>query len=336
MPNGTMPNGTTSYEPYVHVSTGERVAIAVGVDPATGVRYPIVPVPAFFVHAPSATYSSGSGNGFLASVIRLVTCTTSSEPSVGVMPPSVSPSVLQSPSGVRRLDFAGADDQHGDDSTVPNGTTSQRTLATKTLEKLNTKLELQDIAGWLVQFKTAVGRVDTDALALLSDPDWRGLLATSAPWAINANVRIATALEACFDSDGANVVLLESKLRDASETDHPGILFSGMDMLEEVRALVTDRSLGEIKLNSKATTLIVFKAGATIDDTRLVAETIKKRFGLKTDSERAIPNALLHEIISKIPDSTDPKLQHQKETYENDLFKTEMNGDPPPCGPSRS
>ena len=103
-----------------------------------------------------------------------------------------------------------------------------------------------------------------------------------------------------------------------------------MDMLEEIKAMVTRRSLGEIKLNTKETEVITFKAGSTLDETRLVADTIKKRFVLKTEAEPAVPNALLHEIIAKFPDSADPTLTLQKQTYENDLYKAEMKHVDPP------
>ena len=107
-------------------------------------------------------------------------------------------------------------------------------------------------------------------------------------------------------------------------------MFSGMDMLEEIKAMVTGRSLGEIKLNTKETQIITFKAGSTLDETRLVTDTLKKRFVLKTEAERAIPNSLLHEIIAKFPDSADVTLALQKQTYENDLYKAEMKRVDPP------
>ena len=63
-----------------------------------------------------------------------------------------------------------------------------------------------------------------------------------------------------------------------------------MDMLEVIKAMVTGRSLGEIKLNTKETATVTFSIGATIDETRFIADTIKKRFVLKTEAERAVPN----------------------------------------------
>ena len=56
---------------------------------------------------------------------------------------------------------------------------------------------------------------------------------------------------------------------------------------------------------------------------------------MKTEAERATPNAILHETIAKIPDSVHPDfatMMIQKRKYEDDLYKTEMVGTPPPWG----
>ena len=101
-----------------------------------------------------------------------------------------------------------------------------------------------------------------------------------------------------------------------------------MDILENIAALVTDRSLGEIKLNALSVQPVL-KAGDTIDVTRLTADLIKKNFALKTDSERAIPNALFHDVLGYMPVS-DPTLKLKKEEYESKLYKSEMHKIEPP------
>ena len=75
-----------------------------------------------------------------------------------------------------------------------------------------------------------------------------------------------------------------------------------MDMIEEVQALVSERSLGEIKLSTTET--IVFTTGS-VAATRLTADKIKKQFALKTEAERAVPNAILHTLLDKVPGSTE-------------------------------
>ena len=148
------------------------------------------------------------------------------------------------------------------------------------------------------------------------------------PSMVDANKSIATSVFACLDDSGPSVMRLKSKLRTADRTDRSGILFSGMDILEEVAALVTERSLGEIKLNNTAVKPVL-KAGAALDETRLIAERIQKNFILKTDAERAVPNALHHEIIGYMPDS-DPVLKIKKDEYETKLFKSEMHKESAP------
>ena len=61
-------------------------------------------------------------------------------------------------------------------------------------------------------------------------------------------------------------------------------------MMAEIRALVTERTLGEVKLNTKETAALVFEFGSTLDATRLMADKIKKRFALKPMGERASPS----------------------------------------------
>ena len=62
----------------------------------------------------------------------------------------------------------------------------------------------------------------------------------------------------------------------------------------------------------------ILTAGATIEATRLTADAIEKNFTLKTDSERAVPNALFHEILSCMPDKS-ATLKLKKEEYESKL-----------------
>ena len=53
---------------------------------------------------------------------------------------------------------------------------------------------------------------------------------------------------------------------------------------------------------------------------------------MKTDAERAAPNALLHEIIAKMPNPDNSTLKLKKEEYEDKLYKAEMHGGSPPPG----
>ena len=105
---------------------------------------------------------------------------------------------------------------------------------------------------------------------------------TQFTWAVNANKRIASALDESLIKTAPGVILLKSNLREAQRTDRPGILYSGMDIIEEIAGLISERSLGEIKLNTKGTKSIVFISGASLNETRLVADSIKKGFVLKT------------------------------------------------------
>jgi len=226
-----------------------------------------------------------------------------------------------SPAGARQLDF-------GDELIDGAVESSSILLSTTTLSKLNTKLELTEINDWITDLTAACGRRDEAAYNLIVALDWRAVLNTADPQAIAANKRIAVYIDACLDKTGDNVALLKSKLRDAEHTTRQGILFSGMDQLEEIAALVTQRSLGEIKLSAKADST-VFVAGADISQTRLTAISIKKNFTLKTDTERAAPNALFHDIIDLMPDSN-PTLKIKKDEYESKLYKAEMHKIPPP------
>ena len=203
-------------------------------------------------------------------------------------------------------------------------------LSTKALEALSTKLELEDVEAWIVDFVTAISRVDQRANELLHAPNWRELAGPDGPsWAVAANQRIADAVDSTLDPSGANVKLLKAALREAEASDRPGVLYSGMDILDEIRALVTERSYGEIKLNTETAKVLKFELGASVTNTRLVADNIKRHFQLRPERERAVPNALLHDILSKMPDST-PLLLQKKYSYEDKLYKAEMTGASPP------
>ena len=229
-----------------------------------------------------------------------------------------------SPTSIRQPMFL--DEDEAEDAHEP----VKSKLSTKALEALSTELELEDIEAWLVDFTTAISRVDERAHVLLHASDWRVLTGPDGPsWALEANKRIADAIDAALNPKGANVKLLKSALREAEGGDRPGVLYSGMDILSEIRALVTDRSLGEIRFGKEVTKVAVFTLGATVTDTRLVADSFKRHFQLRPAQERAVPNALLHEIISKMPEST-PTLLLKKQSYEDKLYKSEMTGASPP------
>ena len=160
------------------------------------------------------------------------------------------------------------------------------------------ELKLEDIPIFAADFKAALGRVDTDAYSLLDADYPHAILAHGEPWALEANMRIATALNAALDPKAKNVVLLKARLRRAELSDRRGVTFSGIDILAEITALVEDRSIGEIKLDSDQSSPIVLVTGASVTDTRLAAEQFEiKRFALKPSAQRAVPNAFLHEVI---------------------------------------
>jgi len=229
----------------------------------------------------------------------------------------------------RRLDFQ--DDADGDSTATPDSAanTAQQRLSLAAAAQLpKTRLKLEEIDDHITDFKSAVGNVDAEAHALFQADDWAALVSSSSA-ATEANKRIAVAVMASLDANSKSVVLFRSALREADGTDRPGILSSGMDILQEMTALITDRSHGEIELNSEESEVIAFKPGAGIDDSRLVGETIKKRFVLKPAIQRAVPNAMLHEILSKYPES-DSELKSQKKAYKSKLYKSDMAGEPPP------
>ena len=162
--------------------------------------------------------------------------------------------------------------------------------------------ELEDVPTFIADLKVALGLVDADARQLLASADPHAILAVGDVWALEANMSIATALFSAFDAKGKIVQLLKAQLRKAELEGRSGLVYSGIDVLDEVAALLHDRTIGEIKLISKQVAPVEFEAGKPIDDSRLFADKIEKKFVLKTAAERAVPNALLHEMISKIPD----------------------------------
>ena len=312
------------YVPYIHVRTGERAMVPLRVDDTTGARTPIAPPPVGFIPS-TAEFSSGPPS-FLKWLAGLL-CRHTDEPAVGSYAvPAVAPIPPTrhrlSPTNIRQLDFS----DEADDGAIES---SSARLTSTTLKTLMSKLDLPDIADYIVDLKAACGRRDLDAHLLLVSPDWRAVLAGGRPAMIDANKRIAEYVTASIDNKSDNVKRLMSNLRQADSTDRPGVLFSGMDILEEIAALVTERSLGEIKLNS-ITESTVFAAGAHINETRIAAISIKKNFALKTDAERAAPNALFHEIITKMPNPDNSTLKLKKEDYEDKLYKAEMHGESPP------
>jgi hypothetical protein len=328
-----------SYVPYVHITTGEHRPLRVHVD-QQGAYHPLAPVPAGFIPnlLVHRRVSSEEPERTLLDYLRRFICLQAPEASPRaprqalLTPPSIPASRIVSPVDIRQPDFGDATD--ADDADDSSGRPVKIGLSTKTVERLTTKLELKDIADWITDFTAAVGRVDADAHRLLVSPDWQALMGVPpAAWAVNANKRIAAALDSCLDTSGPNVVLLKFALRQADRTDRPGILFSGMDIIEEIHALVGERTLGEIKLSSAAAKKISFELGATLDATRLKGIEIMKEFALKPAIERSVPNALLHEILSKVPQTADPTLKLEFATYEKKLFKTELRGLSPPWSP---
>ena len=310
-----------SYAPYVHVRTGERALVPVRrlISGAIVAVHP--PPPEFIMEQTTfcATPLPPRAPGLCELLLRLIGCGHRDHVADGgdrgvlaVDSPSPVP-----PEVVRRLQF---------DATVadPAQGESTITLTYKTLSGLMTSLELPTIGNYITDIIAALGRVDTSSYTLATSVDWRALMVNE--WAVKANKRIAIAIDASLNPMAPNVLLLKARLREAESTEHPGILFSGMDILEDIRALVTHRSLGEIKLTADTSALVVFSIGASLGETRLKAEAIKQNFMLKTDLERNVPNAFLHELLSKVPGSNDPMLLMQKARYEDDLYKAEITG----------
>ena len=319
-----------AYEPYVHLATGNHAMIPILIDPTTGVRTPQCITPPGFVPLSTTQLKSrdaDEGTTFLQRISQRILHTFGYGHEPARVPPTT-PIVHPRVSPIRQPDFD-SDQQVPTCASQPAAAETAPTLKAKDFASIQTRLELPEIRGWLVEFESTIGRIDPDAHALLKAPDSSILLSSSGPsWAIAANKRLAHAITACLDSKAPDVVLFKSSLREAESGDRPGIMFSGIDILYEIEALITDRTLGQIKLDTKAMT-VRFTPGKSLTDSRLVGDTIKKQFELKTYQERAMPNALLHEIINKFPTST-PALEEKKRKYEEKLYKSEIAGTSPP------
>jgi hypothetical protein len=325
------------YMPYVHIVTGERALVPVIFDPVTGTRRTRVRIHPDLVPLDGASEvpSTGAdaGGGVFATIVGMASAIMNC---MAPTPQQPQPAPLPTPTPPRRIDFGadrGTDADNGAEQADEERVSRRLALASATLENFRVrlgKLELENIGDYIVDFKAAVGRVDTEAHRLLVDPFWREVMANEPEWALRANKRIATAIDGSIDKDAPNVIRLMTILRKADAGDRPGLLFSGMDMLEEIQALVDGRTVGEIKLNTKDGEKIVFKLRLTIDENRLLGNRIEKQFELKPEGERVARNALHHEFIKKIPDTTDVMLTLQKKMYETDLFKSELDGVEPP------
>ena len=129
------------------------------------------------------------------------------------------------------------DDPDDSDNTHQQGSFK---LSTKALEALKTQLEIHKIAAFLVDFRASIARVDKTAYKLLMTSDWRIFLHSESGSGqyTDANARIADVLDSVMDPKADNVILLKSSLREADASYRPGILCSGMDMIDKIRALV--------------------------------------------------------------------------------------------------
>jgi hypothetical protein len=324
----------SSYEPYVHLVTGERALVQVRVDPATQRRVLVAPLPDVYVpqHVVEQLHQAQqqlneSSNGCVASFLRCIRVdggdTVTNDAPMGAPVDAVRPDAA--PPVVRQLQF---DENDGEESGLQ--LQPKLRLASKTLENLFTQLDLVSIDDFLIDFKAAIGNVDKHAYILLDAADWRPMLEGSPVWAVEANRRIAEALNATLDSKAPNVKRLKTILREAEAGESPGILSSGMDMIAEVKALVHGRSAGEVKSDMKEAMSISFKLGAPINENRLIADEIKKHYAIKSPGERAVENGIFHEMLGKVPSSNDSLLNIQMKMYVNDLHKAEMASPPEP------
>ena len=321
---------TAVYEDYVHVPTGRRIMIPVRIDPATGQRTRFCSPPMGFVLANMHNEQSASPPtiSILERLMNIFRCSVPSDTQADDLS-TPAPAPVAPPTSIRQPVF---DEPEEPDCALTTSQHHRYRLSTKALEALKTKLELHKIAASLVDIRAAIARVDKPAYRLLVAPDWRVLMSSDEDTYTSANARIADVLDSVLDSTAENVILLKSTLREADQSDRPGILCSGMDMIEEIGALVTDRSLGEVKLAKQTAASVAFTPGAPLATTRLVGDEVKARFAIRPEAERAVKNALLHEILEKYPTSSEQLLK-QKEEYERELYRTEMApapGLPPP------
>ena len=313
------------YEEYIHRPTGERRLVRTVVDPQTGARVEISAPPPGFERSsalPAASLQPARSGSFLGGLCRCLGGTSEFEHQLASTTPAAPRARGRaSPDDVSaRLTFD--EDEHEEGQRV-----AMQKLSNAELKNLATDLELVDIPAFRADLECAIGGTDPDAFELLASDDWRQLLASSPARYTPANLRIARVLKAVLNPNAKNVKLLMTDLREQN-VDRPGILTSGMDQLEAIDKLILDRSLGQVKLDAASHELTVLKAGATVTETRIIIDQIKKQFILKPEAERAQPNALLHAILDKMP--TDGKLEEKHETYTSDLFKAEMTKAPAP------
>jgi hypothetical protein len=328
--------GVESYIPYVHLPTGCRVLVSAFVDPTTGERRPravvhheFAPVMGNEIAAPHAplpvlTSDSITSDNFLVKLFCGLCDPTVHRGFDDLPPPAPVPTI----DPTRRLDFEGDGDSMTQDE---EGREAKRlAVPSDTLKSLRAhggKLELHDIKDFIIDLKTAIVLADPDSHILVHSERWRDALDAKG---IRMNKRIATAIDGALDGGADNVIYLKSILRKAHESTRPGILYSGMDIIEQIEALVTKRTVGEIKLTKDAAKSLVFEAGVDVAKTRLRANEIEQHFALKPAAKRAVPNAIMHEYIKKIPDVGDEGLKLKKERYEDELCTAEMNGESPP------
>ena len=188
-------------------ASGRYAMIPVCVDPQTGERAAIVRPPPGFV--PVTTQHAGQQQATFGLPLffrRLLCLNDATEPA-----PSLRASTASTPTGVRRIDFDASDDDQGADHSLMQ---QRLKLSSAAIESLHTELELKDITDWLLDFEAAMGRVDADAHALLKAEDWRALV-TQFTWAVNANKRIASALDESLIKTAPGVILLKLNLREA-------------------------------------------------------------------------------------------------------------------------
>ena len=204
----------------------EHAMVPLRLDPATGIRTPVVPPPDGF--HPAMVDGAGESPNFLQWLAGLL-CRHPADPPLDrhtVHTAAPVPPTRQrfSPVDIRQPDF--------DDDQAADGHHASQTciLSAKTLASLKTKLELADINDWITDFTAAFGRLrDHTVHVLLTSPDWRAMLTGGHPLLVDANKSIATSVFACLDDTGPTVKRLKSKLRTSERTERSGILYSGVN-----------------------------------------------------------------------------------------------------------
>ena len=241
---GPLPSLPTprTYRTIVHLETGERITVPVTIDCNTGHRREIVPAPSGFVPQFVPVGYAPPQSGCLEGALRrcLSTSTLNSRTAHPVQLPQlvpIDPNRTPRNTFLERLNnLEQPAEQQGEEQELASHS-KRLVLATKTVDRITTKLELHKIADWQVDFTAAIGRTDPEAHALLSqDPEALAALAAGAFWASRANERLAIAIDACLDKCGENVEELFSRLRDAARTNRPRILLSGTEIFGEISA----------------------------------------------------------------------------------------------------